>query len=95
MKTLKRHNDPKAVPPLAHDFGQTFESYKLSVYTDYKIESTKDVASACKPHLIEDDFRRVAAEDIKKKIRENGKNKRRENKIDFYVYESVSIIIIV
>lgn len=71
MKVIQRHSVP-ATASLAHDYSQTFESYKLSEYTDYKIQGCADIGTECHMYYIEDEYRRVAAEEIKRKIRENG-----------------------
>lgn len=51
---------------------QTFENYKLNKYTDYKIAGCNDKSTDCHTHYIEDDYKRVAEEDLKRTIRENG-----------------------
>jgi hypothetical protein len=66
---LKHHQESDSY---ANDCSQTFENYKLSRYTDYKISGCCDVGTDCHFYFIEDEYKKVEIEEEKRKIREAG-----------------------
>ena len=51
---------------------QTFENYKLNKYTDYKIAGCNDKSIDCHVHYIDDEYKRLEAEELKQLTKEHG-----------------------
>jgi hypothetical protein len=66
---VERHSNRKL---FASDNTQTFETFKMTKYTDNRIKGCADVGVNCEWYQIVDTYRIAASDDLHQRIRENG-----------------------